>query len=438
MKKRFSSIILLSILGISAFAQKITIKNTLGGDADEFGDGDFFAHTKETDISGETKTANNFFAGDQLQADFESDILTARARLELLYTNSGDASAKFTLFPSGFAHFEPISQFGIVFGNGYGKRFAARSAFLAAADDTTKTGRLLTDTLGREEYFGGENFCVKANGFSAGATSNWTFGEFDEFFVKAAAGATIYPDSSDTEAAADFGVNAGIEDGFDFAFTAHNVNSAERKFGAFLGLTSIQNLILNAHFYYNFTDSDFLTESRVERSGADEFKKQKTKYALGASGGYKFSSGFGIYADLISGLTNEYIGDIKYYDSDGNLIETKTATIVRGQTIVKYKNGKAKRTDEFVHGGVPFYSQIRVAYDVSDEVLAEMSFKIRALLRDADSTWFTIYPRASVNLPQKIGTVKAGIRLDFNTARYHGLSSVSVPISYTYKTKKKI
>ena len=271
-------------------------------------------------------------------------------------------------------------------------------------------------------------------------TSFWNWGDENQIYVKAAGGASFYTDfDDDTDKSFDFGLNAGIANLFDLGFTAHELNSDSRKFGVFAGLTSIPNLILNAGFYYNFTASDYLPEARVERSNVDEFKKQSTKYAVGLSGGYYFNGiGLGIYADAITGLTNEYIGTIKYYDADGNLIETKTTTIVRGKTVVKYKNGKAKRTDEFTAEAVPFYGQVRLVYDVNRDVEAAFNFKVRTMIRDSSQTWLTFYPRVAVKLPKKLGSVTAGLRLDMNRTRYtDGFSSISVPLTYTYKFKKK-
>ena len=432
----------LALAAAGAKSPRLTIKNTIGGDLDELDDYDLYAHTNETDTNGDTTSENIFTLGDELQADFESDYVDARARLDLLYTSADARTPAFLIVPTGFVHVEPVKQFGIIVGNNFYKRFAIPSAYLAAADDTTKWGRLLTDSLG---YDGNvsitDDIGLYTNGFAMGVTSAWKFGEDENVYLKAAGGATICPSDDDT-AAVDAGVNFGRESGFDLGFTAHGVNNDDRKFGAFAGLPAVRNLVLNAGFYYNFTPSDYLPEARVTRNSGDadqydEFKKQSSKYALGLTGGYLFEDiGLGIYADVISGLTNEYIGKIKYYDSDGNLIE-KTTTIVRGATPVKYKDGVAKRTDGFTHEAVPFYAQLRLTYQIADAVQAAFNFKVRTMLRDGDSTWLTFYPRVAITLPSKAGTIGAGLRLDMNKARYDGVSGISVPLTYTYKFKKK-
>ena len=422
----------------SAFAAKITVKNTLGGDLDELGDSDFFSRTKAEDIYGETETENALSLGDQLQVDLDTKTLDARIRLEFLLSNADAAEAKFIFSPSGFAHYEPIPQFGVVAGNSFYKRFAADSGYLAAADDTTKYGRLLTDSLGEDRYFGTNAVAVHSRGIAGGLTSGWNFGAGGKVYAKAAAGLTAYPDS-DFEKAFDFGLNAGVEDIFDLAFTAHDALEDGRKFGVFAGYTGIRDLVANVGFYYNFTDSDFLPEACVERSGAFEFKKQNTKYALSLSGGYLFASGLGLYADFITGLTNEYIGEVKYYDADGNLAETRIETIVRGETVVKYKDGVAKRTDGFPAETIPFCAQIRIAYKVNSVLDTALNLKIRSWLYDTDESdsWVTLHPRCSVKLPRKLGTAGAGLRLDWNGARGGGLTGISVPLTYSYKFKKK-
>lgn len=437
MKRKYLGIALFALAAATLSAKtKLTVKNTVGGDLDELGDYDLFTKTSESDINDDMQTNSGISFGDRFQIDWENAFVNGRFRLEAVYQNVDDSLAKVIFAPSGYAHFTPLPQLGLVAGTNFYKHFAIPSAYLAAADDTTKYGRLLTDSLGEERYFGNDSVVLFSNGFAGGVTSDWNFGNG---YAKFGGGGTFYPDEDEFEKAIDFGVNMGVQNAFDLGFTAHDVTEDSRKFGAFLGYAGNENLILNVGFYYNFTTSDYLPEARVERSGVDEFKKQSTKYALGLSGGYKFAEqGFGIYGDMISGLTNEYIGKVKYYDSDGNLIDSKTATIVRGSTIVKYKNGKAKRTDEFSHDAIPLYAQLRLTYQISEAVEAAFNFKLRTMINDGSSRWITVYPRLKIDLPQKYGSVGAGIRFDLNSARYDGFSGVSIPLTYTYKFKKKI
>jgi len=49
----------------------------------------------------------------------------------------------------------------------------------------------------------------------------------------------------------------------------------------------------------------------------------------------------------------------------------------------------------------------------------------------------TIYPRAEIELPGSAGQINTGLVLDMNLTRYQGLSEISIPLSYTYKFKKK-
>lgn len=417
---------------------KLTIKNTIGADFDELGDYDLFSNTKESDINDNVLSENIFSFGDQLQADFESSPLDARVRLDMLYTSASDADAAFILAPTGFIHYKPFPQLSIFAGNDFFKQFAIPSAYLAADDTTTKYGRLIAGSEGKDNYIPDGDFAVYTNGFSAGLLSEWNFNlaAYSGYF-KALAGGT-FVDSTGFIKVLDLGLNLGLNDLFDFGFTAHNLLSPDRKLGAFAGLTAIPNLTLNAGFYYNFTDSDYLPETRVERGGEDEFKKQKTKYALGITGGYDFAGiGLGIYADLITGLTNEYIGDIKYYDDEGNLIETVTTTIVRGETVVKYKDGEAKRSDEYPENAFPLYSQICLNYDANDSISCSLNVKLRTLVNASDDTWLSFCPRLTIKLPHKYGTLSTGLHLDMNLTRYSGVSDISLPFTYTYKFKKK-
>ena len=417
---------------------KLTIKNTIGADSDELGDYDLFSNTKESDIKNQVLEENIFSFGDQLQADFESNKLDARVRLDMLYTSASGSDAAFMLAPTGFIHYKPFPQLSIFAGNDFFKHFVIPSAYLAADDTTTKYGRLIAGAVGEDNYIPDGDFSIYTNGLCAGLFSEWTFNLAGfSGYLKALAGGTFI-DSTGFITALDFGLNAGLNDLFDLGFTAHNLLSPDRKLGAFAGLTGIPNLTLNAGFYYNFTDSDYLPETRVERGGEDEFKKQKTKYALGITGGYDFAGiGLGIYADFITGLSNEYIGEIKYYDSNDNLIDTVTTTIVRGETVVKYKNGVAKRSDEYPQKAFPLYSQLRITYDINESFNTSLNVKLRTLVNASDDTWISFCPRLIVELPHKYGTISTGLHLDMNLTRYSGITNISLPLTYTYKFKKK-
>ncbi len=443
MKKTLALIAAGCILTGMLFAEttKLTIKNTVGADSGELADWDLYTHSNETDIYGNTVTGDGISFGDRLQLDLENKYVTARLRLNAVYQNADSSLPSFILSPTGFVHVTPFKELGIIVGNSYNNYFAIPSAYLAADDSTTKFGRLLVNSSDCETYFGTNNLSLYMDGIAGGLTSSWKFGEDENIYVNAAAGLSFSTDFSTTnEMYVDAGINAGLENVFDFGFTTHELNADTRKFGLFAGLTGIPNAILNGMFYYNFTDSDFLPEARVERNDVDEFKKQTTKYAAGLSGGYYFNGiGIGLYADFITGLTNEYIGKIKYYDADDNLIKTEITTIIRGETIVKYKKGNAKRADGFTHQAVPLYAQLRAVWDISSSLQTEMKVKVRTMLRDSSQTWFTVYPKVSVKLPKKLGTLATGIKLDMNLTRYTGgLSGISIPLTYTYKFKTKI
>lgn len=457
MKRFFIAFTIFALATTSIFAEKskLTIKNIFGSDTDSFSDYDLFVHSSETNSSNEKITSNTFSLGDRFQLDYESKILSSRFRLDTLYhtTNydfagtyaQNDEIPNLLFAPSGFVYFTPIKQFGIIAGTNFYKQFKIPSGYLAAADDTTKYARLLTTSLSSEKYLGSEKIAVFYEGYGGGLTSNLTFGKGG--YLNLAAGSFFYTEFANSSAfdyTIDFGFNGGIKNLFDAGFTAHNILDAERKFGAFAGLTTNENLILNAGFYYNFTSSDYLPESRVNRNDVDEFKKQSTKYALGFTGGYNFENiGLGIYADFITGLTNEYIGTKKYYDEDGNLIKTETTTIIRGGDCVKYKYNsstnsyKLVRTDEFVHEAIPFYMQFRLDYDVAENLNLAFNFKLRSMWNNGEESWITLYPRASVDLPNSLGEIGFGLRFDMNLARYKGLSDFSIPLTYTYKFKQK-
>ena len=54
----------------------------------------------------------------------------------------------------------------------------------------------------------------------------------------------------------------------------------------------------------------------------------------------------------------------------------------------------------------------------------------------SDTTWLTFYPKAKIDVGER-GTIGAGLKFEMNAARTEGLSSFSIPLTYTYKFKKK-
>lgn len=436
----FFGIIFAGTFASFAEKSKLTIKNTFGGDSEALGEYDLFTHSKELQVSGNEVSRNIFALGNKIQLDFENSFITSRFGLEVLFNNSDlQEIPKFVFVPAGFINYSPIKQISFCVGNNYSKLFAIPSGYLAAADDTTKYARILTDSLGYETYVGSDSVALVYNGFCAGVSGNLSFGKESDLYFKPAVGVMLYSDSSNFDYSVDFGFNAGKNNLIDFGFAAHNVLDASRKLGAFAGLTLVQNLILNLGVYYNFTASDYLPEYRVQKNDSFDFKKQKSKYALGVSGGYDFKKlGLGVYADFISGITNEYIGNVKYYDKDGKLIQTETKTIVRGQSGIKYVNGVAKKNDEVNHYAIPFYAQLRLSYDISKSVNLGLRFKVCSLWYDYTQNWFMIYPNVSFELPSALGTINTGFKIDINQARYESVSAISIPLSYTYKFKTKI
>ena len=445
-------------------AQKLTVKNIFGADRDIFGDYDLLNQNREKEIDNsllgqyyasktgnvleDTDVSRVFSIGDRIQADYKSSMLNGRLRLDMLYKSDDSESPKFIMAPTGFVHYAPVPYIGFAAGNNFYKYFAIPSAYLAAADDTTKYGRMLTDSIGIEDYRTYGDFGLYTTSFLGGITSDWAWGKKGKYYIKLAAGGAYYNSSN---YALDMGINAGINKMFDVGFTAHDVTSSTPKYGAFAGLNCVPNLIFNIGFYYNFTSSEYLPEACVTRSDGTEddndiykFKKQTAKYALGVSTGYNFKRiGLGIYGDLISGLTDEYLGEIKYYDTKyDSLFYTKDATIVRGVTCVKYKYNfkkkilKAKRTDGYSEGAIPLYAQFRVSYDASRDINASFNFKLRTMIHDSSQSWLTFFPNASINLPGNAGKISTGVRFDMNLTRYNGLSGISVPLTYTYTFKK--
>ena len=198
MKKAVFSLFLLISLLQTGFAQKISIKNVFGADSDELGDYDLYSLTNETDETGTTVTKNIFSIGDRFQFDYSSKNLDGRFRLDLLYNNSGEDNFGFVMAPTGFILFRPVKQLSFVLGNDFFKTFAIKSAYLAAADDTTKYGRLLINSLGNTNSFSSGGFTFVDQGFAGGISTNFVWGKDEQIYLNAAFGSTIFTTKSVT------------------------------------------------------------------------------------------------------------------------------------------------------------------------------------------------------------------------------------------------
>lgn len=453
-----------SIFAMGAFAQKLSITNQVGADSAGLANTDLYFFSNENLYSGDVKSISGWAIGDRLQLDFSSTIVTGRLRLEAEYNGTSEISNNIIFNPTGYVHFTPIRQIGFIVGNNVFKKYTIPASYLAAADDYSKAGRLITDTLSLDEeyYKVSDFFSIPNQILIGGLTSDWTFGKKDKIYLKMAATSNFHTDFQTTPLyTVDLGIDFGIKKAADFGFTAHDILSADRKFGAFAGLKRIDNFVLNGSYYYNFSGTDFSPEAAVEKDASSdnpyyEYKKQKTLHAVGISSGYFFKKiGLGIYADIITGLSDEYVANVKYYNTDGiqqapGTYETyKQGTVTTGYqvvkrgSIVKYKDKKKDgneqtktTTDGFTPGAVPFYAQVRLVYDLTDNLSTSFNFKIRSMFHDPDTTWLTFYPRVELDLPSNAGDITAGVRIDMNFTRFNGISNFSVPVAYTYKFTK--
>lgn len=441
------------------FSQKLKVTNVFGADSDSNTASDLFFNTSETEASGDTASFYGFTLGDRLQADYSSPLISGRGRLEFSFLKTSDSDESFFFDPSGYIYITPLPQLGFFAGNNAFKKFVIPSSYLAAADDYTKYGRMITDTVSTDEDYRQipENFFIPSQVLIGGITSDWFFGKKDRNYLRLAVSSSVNTDQSEENSySIDSAINFGNTKLFDFGVTGRNLTGGfNMKWGVFAGLKSIENLILNGSFYYNFTSEDYLPEVAVLKTDDDDeeyygYKKQKTLFALGLSGGYYFKKyRFGIYGDFISGLNSKYVENVRTYyngelDSSSYEIVDRSGADSSTSTPVKIKvkttsSGKIKTTykpDYFPENAVPFYSQLRLDYQFTDQVFSSLNLKLRSMFNASDNSWITIYPKLNFKLPCNSGDISTGLRMDFNLSRYEGLSSFSVPLTWTYSFGK--
>uniref|UniRef100_UPI00298E6B51 hypothetical protein n=1 Tax=Treponema sp. TaxID=166 RepID=UPI00298E6B51 len=147
----------------------------------------------------------------------------------------------------------------------------------------------------------------------------------------------------------------------------------------------VENLTLNIGYIYNDTDTDYITKS--------------AKNALSLTAGYNFKdAGLFLSADVISALGNEYLekGETKTYEKSGVAI-------------------------------IPFLTKLNLAYKATDNITVGAKAKVSLMLGDNDSVKTEIYPNVTYKLPNKMGSLTTGLRLNLDNK---GLSKIAVPFNW--------
>ena len=241
--KKIVSVMLAGVLLCGALnAQSIKVTNTFGGDSDNISGSDLFVFENQKDEEGsyENEFGNKTRVSDRLQLDASVSKFDSRIRIEFNATklNGKDSTVRFR----GYGRFKPVDQFQLIAGNDFFTKVPVDAGYLVASDDYPKYARILQ------------------NGF--GAISGWTFGEEKNINLIIASGLKGGDDTFlDMDSLGfDAGLNFGIKNVFSAGASFQNMTGDNFSVAAFAGLNSVENLILNAGYIYNATDTDFITK----------------------------------------------------------------------------------------------------------------------------------------------------------------------------------
>ena len=180
----------------------------------------------------------------------------------------------------------------------------------------------------------------------------------------------------------------GIKNVMSVGASLQNMAGNNLSAGVFVGLNNVENLILNAGYIYNNTDTDFIAKS--------------AKNTISLSAGYKFQeSGIFLAADVMSAISNEYLedGETKKYENDGKKL-------------------------------IPFLAKGCVSYKAKDNLTAGVKAKVAMMIGDDDSRKTELYPNIVYTLADKMGTVTTGVRLNLDK---DGLYKIAIPLSWRHK-----
>lgn len=365
--KKMISIVAAGIFTCCALsaAQSIKVVNTFGGDVDSTGGSDLFVFDNQKNDEGSYKNEfnNTTRASDRLQLDVSDKIYDARLRAEIGTTKLNGKES--TLRFRGYGRFKPVEQFQLIAGNDLFTKVPVNAGYLAASDDYPKYARILQ------------------NGF--GLISAWSFG--DDISMNFAGGLKGTDDSflDKDKLGLDFGFNCGKKELFSVGGSFQNVTGNKLTVAVFASLNAVENLTLNAGYIYNNTDTDYITKA--------------AKNSVSLSAGYDFKEiGFFLGADLVAAFSNEYIDgyDTKKYEKDGDKL-------------------------------IPLASTVRVSYKATDSLTVGAKVKLATMLGDNDSIKTELYPNVSYNLPNKMGSLTTGVRMNLDK---DGLAKFAIPLSW--------
>ena len=262
----------------------------------------------------------------------------------------------------GFARFTPIEQIQFGAGNDFFTKYGVSAAYLAAADDTYSSGKMAESGLA---------FTAKINTFKF--VANWA--------------GDSQADNLD-KLGLNFGADFVVPDAVKIGATLKNATSDDRTFGVFVGLGSVENLVLNVGYIYN--DNDVFP----------------AKHAAQASAAYTFKdAGIKVAADVVSVLTNEYVSDGETYE---------------------YKNSDGDKV-------YPFYTRVAASYSATENLKIKGDVKFSTIFGEDYSTTTTVYPSVEYKLPKKMGSVQAGVRFTFQDLKDNGgLQKFSIPLCWKW------
>ncbi len=361
------------LLAASVASADISLANTFGGDEDNIWGNDFMSWSRKKDDPAttdrdegdefESSVAN---ISDRLQLDYSSEKIDGRIRLEF-NANNNISGKNAPVRIRGFARFTPIEQIQFGAGNDFFTKYGVSAAYLAAADDTYSSGKMAESGLA---------FTAKFNTFKF--VANWA--------------GDSQVDNID-KLGLNFGADFGISNAVKIGATLKNATSDDRTFGVFVGLGTVENLVLNVGYIYNNNDGALPV-------------KYGAKHAAQASAAYTFKdAGIKLAADVVSVLTNEYV-------SDGDTYE--------------YKNSDGDKV-------YPFYTRVAASYAATENLKVKGDVKLSTIFGEDYSTTTTVYPSVEYKLPKKMGSVQAGVRFTFQDLKDNGgLQKFSIPLCWKW------
>ena len=92
-----------------------------------------------------------------------------------------------------------------------------------------------------------------------------------------------------------------------------------------------------------------------------------------------------------------------------------------------FRSGETKKYEKNNKDLIPFLTKVNVSYNATEDITIGVKAKLSCMIGDNDSVQTELYPNVTYKMPNKIGSLTTGVRINIDN---DGLSKIAVPLSW--------